>query len=458
MMARRRLPIPRLRLARTLRRLAGRPEPRQLAYVLLSGGQAGFGAAYAVAVVVLAVPLAVSILGLPILGVAVVAARGWGRLQRGLVGAFLDDEVLAPLRFPQPRGPLRWTLAAVTDATGWRAITYLVARAPLAVAGAAVAAFGAVSGVVYTTYPLWRAVLDPTTTDAEGRARRSAVHVGEWYADTGFRALLVAVVGIIVLATLPSFARLVATVDRRLVHGLLAPTEADLRARQGRQGAALRAAQRLRTVDQARGSRSAPAPAAPAPAAVGPAAPAPVSPGDGGEVAGRNGGAAPTPVGVAGGTDRVGPDVAQVTQGGLGPSLAALTAGTGIPIRLHLDLNGCRLAPDVEHVLQLGASVLVSNVVTHSRARTAELSAVGGRGSVILRVTDDGCGGATPRSGGGLSRLSDWIVPVEGLMVITSPEGGPTDVTVAVPLRDGSARGNGAGVRRDQQGMADRPS
>jgi signal transduction histidine kinase len=51
-----------------------------------------------------------------------------------------------------------------------------------------------------------------------------------------------------------------------------------------------------------------------------------------------------------------------------------------------------------------------------------------------LRVTDDGRGGARPGAGSGLAGLAQRVRTVDGSLAIASPEGGPTVVTVELPL------------------------
>jgi hypothetical protein len=50
------------------------------------------------------------------------------------------------------------------------------------------------------------------------------------------------------------------------------------------------------------------------------------------------------------------------------------------------------------------------------------------------RVTDDGHGGARPAPRGGLAGLAQRIRTVDGELRISSPDGGPTAITVALPL------------------------
>jgi signal transduction histidine kinase len=53
----------------------------------------------------------------------------------------------------------------------------------------------------------------------------------------------------------------------------------------------------------------------------------------------------------------------------------------------------------------------------------------------MLRVSDDGRGGAEPARGSGLSGLVQRVRTVDGDLEIASPPGGPTQVTVQLPLR-----------------------
>ena len=55
-------------------------------------------------------------------------------------------------------------------------------------------------------------------------------------------------------------------------------------------------------------------------------------------------------------------------------------------------------------------------------------------GVLVLRVNDDGHGGADPAAGSGLAGLAQRARTVDGRLEVTSPPGGPTQVTVELPL------------------------
>jgi signal transduction histidine kinase len=52
-----------------------------------------------------------------------------------------------------------------------------------------------------------------------------------------------------------------------------------------------------------------------------------------------------------------------------------------------------------------------------------------------LEVSDDGVGGAELGRGSGLSGLAQRVSTVDGRIAVSSPPGGPTLVTVELPLR-----------------------
>jgi signal transduction histidine kinase len=55
-------------------------------------------------------------------------------------------------------------------------------------------------------------------------------------------------------------------------------------------------------------------------------------------------------------------------------------------------------------------------------------------------VGDDGSGGADPRVGSGLAGIERRLAAFDGTMVVTSPPGGPTVVTMELPCELSSPR------------------
>jgi signal transduction histidine kinase len=123
-----------------------------------------------------------------------------------------------------------------------------------------------------------------------------------------------------------------------------------------------------------------------------------------------------------------------VLDNGLPDALATLAAGSAIPVRLTTDIL-VRPSPAIETISYFCAAELLANAAKHSRANTVTVRATQHDGVLRLCVTDDGVGGADPGHGSGLSGLAGRVRTVDGRLDIASPPGGPTRITVELPLR-----------------------
>jgi signal transduction histidine kinase len=127
-----------------------------------------------------------------------------------------------------------------------------------------------------------------------------------------------------------------------------------------------------------------------------------------------------------------------VLDAGLDAALATLCAHSAVPVELRTQL-GARPSPAIETIAYFCAAELITNVAKHSGARRAVLDAGTVDGQLRLSVSDDGCGGAHLGGGSGLTGLSDRVRTVDGRLTVDSPPGGPTTVTVDLPLEARSA-------------------
>ena len=123
-----------------------------------------------------------------------------------------------------------------------------------------------------------------------------------------------------------------------------------------------------------------------------------------------------------------------VLDAGLADALATLAARSLIPVELDTDIRE-RPTPAIEAIAYFCAAELLANAAKHSGANKVELTATQHGAELRLRVSDDGAGGADPTSGSGLPGLIQRVRTVDGSLTLTSPEGGPTVVTVDLPLR-----------------------
>jgi signal transduction histidine kinase len=121
-----------------------------------------------------------------------------------------------------------------------------------------------------------------------------------------------------------------------------------------------------------------------------------------------------------------------VLDNGLTDALATLADRSAVPVELITDIPE-RPSAAIETIAYFSAAELLANVARHSGARRATLEAVHVPGLLRVRVTDDGAGGAKPTQNGGLRGLSERVRTVDGRIEISSPQGGPTTVTVELP-------------------------
>jgi signal transduction histidine kinase len=118
---------------------------------------------------------------------------------------------------------------------------------------------------------------------------------------------------------------------------------------------------------------------------------------------------------------------------GLDAALATLVARSPVPARLTVDAT-VRPSRAIESIAYFSVAELLANVATHSCARHAEVAVSNHDGVLHLCVHDDGAGGARLGAGSGLTGLADRINAVDGHLDVSSPPGGPTLVTVNLPL------------------------
>jgi len=122
---------------------------------------------------------------------------------------------------------------------------------------------------------------------------------------------------------------------------------------------------------------------------------------------------------------------------GLEGALTTLAARSAVPTVLTTSL-GARPTPAIEAIAYFCVAELLANVAQHANASRATVSCAEHGGWLRLVVRDDGVGGAriehVGSSSSGLSGLTDRVRSVDGRLSVVSPVGGPTVVTVDLPL------------------------
>ncbi len=94
-------------------------------------------------------------------------------------------------------------------------------------------------------------------------------------------------------------------------------------------------------------------------------------------------------------------------------------------IRVSLDVRLTeRLDPVIESTAYYVVSEALQNVAKHTDDARASVFACHDSERLIVEVSDDGCGGASVRSGTGLRGLADRVGAVGGSLQVKSPPGG----------------------------------
>ena len=119
---------------------------------------------------------------------------------------------------------------------------------------------------------------------------------------------------------------------------------------------------------------------------------------------------------------------------GLTAALAALAEASAVPATATVDLAR-RPSPAIEAIAYYCAAELLANVAKHAGAERAAVSVREQDGRLVMSVTDNGAGGARLKPGGGLTGLAGRVQTVDGRLSLHSPPGGPTSVTVELPVR-----------------------
>ncbi|MFD5484284.1 sensor histidine kinase [Streptomyces virginiae] len=366
---------------------------KEIAHLVINLPEGIIGFVYAVVMVSTAGGLSVTAIGLPLLAVGLFLSRQWGRLERARARGLLGVRVEEPTPIPGPRrsgGFFPWLWTSIKDPVGWRTVLYMLIRLP-------------------------------------------------W----GVLTFTVVLTGLFVLwPVLPYLVRLLANADRAMVRGLLSPSDglerriAELESDRGvvvdTAAADLRRIERdLHDGAQARLVALA--------MGLGLAKEKLLE----------------DPEGAAAMVDEAHGEVklalqelrdlargihpAVLTDRGLDAALSSVAARCVVPVKVLVDLPAgqeARPAEAIEGIAYFVVSELLQNVSKHARARGASVEVWRAGARLIIRVSDDGRGGADTSGGSGLAGLAERLGAVDGVLVVDSPEGEGTVVTAELPWRD----------------------
>ncbi|UFQ17413.1 MULTISPECIES: sensor histidine kinase [Streptomyces] len=408
---------------------------KEFGYTLLSLpiGIASF--VFAVTMLSLGAGLLVTFIGVPVLAGALAGCRGIGALERTRARGLLGLEVAPPepLR-PKGGGAMALVGAVLKSGASWRHLLYSVLLMPWSIFSFVVAVVFWSYGWLMLTYPLWFWLFPMYGGQAGIQLYGDENH--RIYLDNPFEIGATAATGLLITLATPWIVRALTTVDRLMVHGLLGPSrlatrvvelESDRGVVVDTAAADLRRIERdLHDGAQARLVALA------------------MDLGLAKEKLADDPEAAARMVDEAHGEVKValqelrdlarGIHPAVLTDRGLNAALSALAARCTVPVQVEVELAS-RPAAAIEGIAYFTVSELLQNISKHSGASQASVDVWRSENRLMLQVTDNGAGGADVTAGSGLAGLAERLDAVDGILVVDSPQGGPTTVTAELPWR-----------------------
>jgi GAF domain-containing protein len=122
-----------------------------------------------------------------------------------------------------------------------------------------------------------------------------------------------------------------------------------------------------------------------------------------------------------------------LAEGGLRPALSTLARRSAVPVRLDVRVDR-RLPDRIELAAYYVAAEALTNAAKHALAAGTLVHVEIVDGRLLVRVRDDGCGGADRTRGTGLVGLTDRVEALGGRLEVHSPLGAGTEVQVVLPL------------------------
>jgi signal transduction histidine kinase len=116
---------------------------------------------------------------------------------------------------------------------------------------------------------------------------------------------------------------------------------------------------------------------------------------------------------------------------GLDAALSGLAALSPVPVTVRVDLAE-RPPPPVEAIAYFVVAEALTNVAKHAKASRALVTVSRTSDLLNVAISDDGIGGAS-LAGRGLSGLAARTAGIDGRLLVTSPDGGPTVIEAVLP-------------------------
>lgn len=383
--------------------------------------------------------LLVTVVGLYVPGTLVIGARGWGSAFRSVARSSLGIEVPAPPRRREVHGFWRRLVSIWGDSAGWRAMLFGLVAWPLSLFGAIASLTFLLGGIGGITHWIWSRYL-PAQLGTDGRMHRGANFGDGFFIDTPPRQVLLIAAGMLLLVIWWYLTRGIAALFRGLSGALLGPTAGSLRVahlERTRSVAVQDADARLRRIERDLHDGTQARLVAVAMQI--------------GDVKDRlSEGPDPESAALLGaahsGLKDTLAELREIARGihppalddGLAVALTTLAARCPLSVAVRTDLRR-EPDPEIQTIAYYAVAELLSNAVKHSGASRAAVEVTVERRRLVVRVTDNGHGGAAPglpgaSGGSGLAGIGDRSAAVDGALDVDSPSGGPTVITVSLPM------------------------
>lgn len=122
---------------------------------------------------------------------------------------------------------------------------------------------------------------------------------------------------------------------------------------------------------------------------------------------------------------------AVLTEAGLAAAVESLAERASVPVTVTVATK--RMEPALESAAYFVVAEALTNIAKHAQASSAQVAARVQNGMLLLSVCDDGRGGADPRHGTGLQGLRDRVSAVNGVLRLSSPPSGGTELVAEIP-------------------------
>jgi signal transduction histidine kinase len=116
---------------------------------------------------------------------------------------------------------------------------------------------------------------------------------------------------------------------------------------------------------------------------------------------------------------------------GLEAAIQALAVHAAVQVSVDVDLAG-RPPAALENAAYFVAAEGLTNALKHAHARRVDIAVHEREDALVVRVLDDGRGGAS-EANGGLHGLRQRVEALDGSLRIASPDGGPTVIEAVLP-------------------------